>query len=93
MAVVACVMIPVIYLVIGAAGAGQDGIDYLLRTRTILIVGNSLGLMLTTTFLATLIAIPFAWLTSRCDLPARQAIPGAGAGGDGHPVLSDSRCL
>ena len=72
LAVVACVMIPVAYLVIGAVGAGQDGVDYLLRTRTILIVSNSLALMLATTFLATLIAIPFAWLTGRCDLPARR---------------------
>ena len=32
-------------------------------------MGNSVGLMLTTTLLATLIALPFAWLTSRCDLP------------------------
>ena len=38
-----------------------------------MIVGNSMGLMLTTTLaFATLIAIPFAWLTSRCDLPARR---------------------
>ncbi len=72
LAVVACVMIPVVYLLIGAVSAGQDGIDYLLRTRTILIVGNSVSLTLATTLLATLIAIPFAWLTSRCDLPARR---------------------
>ena len=72
LAVVACVMIPAAYLVIGAIGAGQEGIDYLLRARTVRIVGNSVGLMLATTLLATLIALPFAWLTSRCDLPARR---------------------
>ena len=72
LAVVAVVMIPVAYLIIGALSAGQDGVDYLLRTRTILIVGNSIGLMLATTFFATMIAIPFAWLTGRCDLPYRR---------------------
>lgn len=70
--VVACVMIPVAYLVIGAVSAGQEGIDYLLQTRTARVVANSVALMLMTTLLATLIALPFAWLTSRCDLPARR---------------------
>ncbi len=72
LAIVAVVMIPVAYLIIGAMSAGQDGLDYLLRTRTILIVGNSIGLMLATTIFATVIAIPFAWLTGRCDLPYRR---------------------
>ena len=72
LAVVAVVMIPVVYLVIGAAGAGQEGIDYLMRTRTLRIIGNSIGLMAASTFCATLIALPFAWLTSRSDLPWRR---------------------
>ena len=70
--VVAVVMIPVVYLVIGAISAGPEGIDYLLRARTLLIVGNSLGLMITVTVCATMIAIPFSWLTSRCNLPGRH---------------------
>ncbi len=67
-------MIPVFYLVGGAVGAGQEGVDYLLRARTLLIIGNSIALMLATTFFATLIGLPFAWLTSRTDLPARRAL-------------------
>jgi len=73
MVVVAIVMIPVVYLIIGAVNAGQDGIDYLLRARTLRIVGNSLGLAAAATLGATAIAIPFAWLTSRSDLPGRRA--------------------
>ncbi|MCY3834257.1 MAG: iron ABC transporter permease [Chloroflexi bacterium] len=73
LAVVAVVMIPVVYLAFGAINAGQEGIDYLLRARTLRIIGNSLSLMATATVCATLIAIPFAWLTSRSDLPGRRA--------------------
>ena len=72
LAVVAVVMIPVIYLIVGAVSAGQEGIDYLIRTRTLRIVGNSIGLTAAATLCATAIAIPFAWLTSRSDLPWRR---------------------
>ena len=72
--VVMVVMIPVVYLISGAIGAGQEGIDYLLRARTVLIIANSIALMLVTTLLATLIGVPFAWLTSRTDLPARRVL-------------------
>ncbi len=72
LAVVAVVMIPIAYLLLGAASAGQDGIDYLMRARTLRIVGNSVSLMGAATLFATLIALPFAWLTSRSDLPWRQ---------------------
>ena len=73
LAVVAVVLIPIVYLILGALSAGQEGIDYLIRARTLRIVGNSIGLMLSATFCATLIAVPFAWLTSRSDLPWRRA--------------------
>lgn len=70
--VVAVVMIPVVYLVIRAIGAGQDGIDYLLKERTLQIIGNSIGLMLSVSCFASLIGIPYAWLTARSDLPYRR---------------------
>lgn len=73
LAVVAVVMIPVVYLALGALNAGQEGIDYLIRARTLRIIGNSLSLMAAATICATLIAVPFAWLTSRSDLPWRRA--------------------
>ena len=70
--VVAVVMIPLLYLIIGAVSAGQEGIAYLLRERTLRIAGNSMALTVAVTFFATLIALPFAWLTSRSDLPGRR---------------------
>ncbi|MYA94658.1 MAG: iron ABC transporter permease [Chloroflexi bacterium] len=70
--VVAVVMIPIGVLVLRAAGAGTEGLDYLLRPRALRIIGNSVSLMLAATALATAIALPFAWLTARCDLPGRR---------------------
>ena len=71
--VVAIVMTPIAFVIIRALGAGQEGIDYLLRARNLRIVANSLALMLTTTIFASAIGIPYAWLTSRSDLPWRRA--------------------
>ncbi len=71
-AVVAVVLIPVAFIIYRAIGAGQEGIDYLLKTRNLRIVGNSIALMIAVTLLASCIGVPFAWLTSRCDLPGRQ---------------------
>ncbi len=71
--VVAIVMIPIAFVIIRALSAGQEGIDYLLKARNLRIVGNSLALMLVTTICASVIGIPYAWLTSRSDLPWRRA--------------------
>lgn len=70
--VVAIVMTPVAFVIIRAFGAGQEGINYLLKARNLQIVANSLALMLATTMLASAIGLPFAWLTSRSDLPWRR---------------------
>ena len=70
--VVAVVMIPVAYLFVSALGAGQDGIDYLLKDRTLDIIGHSVVLMISVTFFASLIGVPYAWLTARSDLPYRR---------------------
>jgi len=70
--IVAFVMIPVLYLVVRAVGAGQEGIDYLLTERTLQVIGNSLALMVSVTLFASFIGVPYAWLTARSDLPYRQ---------------------
>ena len=70
--VVAVILIPAVYLILRGLGAGQEGLDYLLRARTLMVIGNSLALMISVTFFATLIALPYAWLTSRSDLPWRR---------------------
>ena len=70
--IVAFVMIPVLYLIVRAVGAGQEGIDYLLTERTLQVIGNSTVLMISVTLFASLIGVPYAWLTARSDLPYRQ---------------------
>ena len=72
LAVVAVVMIPIAFIIFRAIGAGQEGIDYLLKARNLRIVFNSVVLMIAVTFFASLIAVPYAWLTSRSDLPGRR---------------------
>ncbi|MDE2819945.1 MAG: iron ABC transporter permease [Chloroflexota bacterium] len=73
LAVVTIVMIPIAFVIIRALSAGQEGLDYLTKARNLGIVGNSLALMLATTVFASVIGIPYAWLTSRSDLPWRRA--------------------
>ncbi|PJF20886.1 MAG: iron ABC transporter permease [Phototrophicales bacterium] len=66
------VMIPVIYLTVRALGVGQEGIEYLLKDRTMQIISNSLVLMVSVTGFASLTGVPYAWLTARSDLPYRR---------------------
>ena len=70
--IVIFVLMPVLYLMIKAVGAGQEGIEYLLKERTLTIIGNSIVLMLSVTFFASLIGVPYAWLTARSDLPYQR---------------------
>ena len=72
LAIVAVVMAPVVFVVIRAIGAGMEGVEYLLKARNLRIIGNSILLMATVTGCATLIGLPYAWLTSRSDLPWRR---------------------
>jgi iron(III) transport system permease protein len=70
--IVALVSLPLVYLGVRALGAGQEGIDYLLNERTLIVVVNSLMLTAAVVFAAALIGVPFAWLTARTDLPLRR---------------------
>lgn len=70
--IIGATLVPVLYLMMRALGAGTDGIDYLMRPRTMSIITNSLQLMIACTLSATLIGVPFAWLTARTDLPLRR---------------------
>ncbi|RMG88591.1 MAG: iron ABC transporter permease, partial [Chloroflexi bacterium] len=70
--IVSVVLLPIAYLIIRAAGAGEEGIAYLLKERTLRIVWNSLTLVLSVTLSAAVIGVPFAWLTSRTNLPFRR---------------------
>ncbi|MEM9954694.1 MAG: iron ABC transporter permease [Chloroflexota bacterium] len=71
--IIAMVTLPLVYLFIRGIGTGDEvAIEYLLRPRTIEIMLNSLWLVVAVTISAGAIGIPFAWLTTRSDLPLRR---------------------
>lgn len=72
LAIVALVSLPIGYLIIRAAGAGEAGLAYLLDARTLSVMSNSLLLTAAVVAAAALIGVPFAWLTARTDLPFRR---------------------
>lgn len=63
-------LLPLAYLVYRAAGVGwTEGVDLLFRMRTVRVMWNSLILVCSVTTLSLALALPFAWLTERTDLP------------------------
>lgn len=71
-AVVAVVLLPLLYLVLRALGVGADGLAYLLHPRTLAVIGSSLALAAAVTLAAGAVGVLFAWLTARTDLPLRR---------------------
>jgi iron(III) transport system permease protein len=72
-AVLALVGLPLVYLVVRAAGGGADAWDVLLRPRTGELVAETAVLVALVTGAAVLVAVPLAWLVTRTDLPGRRA--------------------
>lgn len=72
LAVALVMLLPLAYLFLRAMGAGNEGVAYLLRERTLGIVWNSITLTVAVTISALIIGVPFAWLTTRTDLPLRR---------------------
>ena len=71
--VAVAITLPLVYLVIRAAGIGGDEFWALIsRPRNITVFLNSAAMAATVTLLSTLIAIPLAFLTVRTDLPGRK---------------------
>jgi iron(III) transport system permease protein len=70
--IVAILLTPVGYLVMRALDAGQDGIEYLMRPRTMTIIQNSVLLVSAVAVGSAVIGVPFAWLTTRTNLPLRR---------------------
>ena len=63
-------LLPLAYLLYRAAGVGwTQAVDLLARMRTVQIMWNSLILVCGVTTLSLALALPFAWLTERTDLP------------------------
>src|SRR5690606_17940969 len=65
-------MLPILYLVMRALDADTVMLNYLLSSQGLAVIGRSLGLMGAVMAGTLLIGIPFAWLTSRTDLPLRR---------------------
>jgi iron(III) transport system permease protein len=70
--IIAITSLPMLYLLLRASASGQAGIDYLLQARTLSILGNSLLLTVAVVAISGLIGVPFAWLTTRANLPLRR---------------------
>lgn len=69
---VALMLLPILYLVVRAAGAGEAAWEALWRVRTLQTLWRTLALSGAVTTASALIAVPLAWLTTRTDLPLRR---------------------
>ncbi len=70
--IAAVVLLPMVYLGVRAFETGGEGIDYLLNERTLGVIANSIVLMIAVVVAAAVIGVPFAWLTTRSNLPFRR---------------------
>lgn len=70
--IVAFILLPILYLIFRAAGAGMEGIYYLLDVRTLGVISNSVVLAVGVVLASSVIGVIFAWLTARTDLPFRR---------------------
>jgi iron(III) transport system permease protein len=65
-------LLPLVYLIIRAIGVEGDALGFILRPRTIAVVGGTIALALLVGLGTILIGVPVAWLTTRTDLPGRR---------------------
>lgn len=69
------VLLPLVYLLIRAFDASPDQLmDIVFRYRNLTLLGNTILLAGGILFLDTLIALPLAYLSVRCNIKARRAI-------------------
>ena len=68
----AAMALPAVYLLIRGAGASDQAWDLLFRVRTLETLWRTLLLIVCVTSLSAVIAVPFAWLTLRTNLPYRR---------------------
>ena len=71
-AVAAAMALPVAYLALRALGAGMDAVSMLLRFHTVETLLRTVALVGVVTVASVAIAVPYAWLTTRTDLPLRR---------------------
>ncbi|MFY9264267.1 MAG: iron ABC transporter permease [Solirubrobacterales bacterium] len=65
-------LLPLLYVVIRAAGADAGAWNRLLSARTGELLFNSVGLSLAVAVTAIVISLPYAWLVTSTDLPGRR---------------------
>lgn len=70
--VAAAVLLPTAYLLLRALAADAEASAALLRAGTWATLARTAWLAVAVTALATVIAVPLAWLTARTDLPLRR---------------------
>jgi iron(III) transport system permease protein len=70
--VAAAMLLPLVYLVVRGAGAGERALDIALEPQTLRVLGNTALLAGIVTTASIAIAVPLAWLTTRTDLPGRR---------------------
>lgn len=70
--VAAAMLLPIAYLVVRTAGAGEEALHLLLRGRTLEVLANTAVLALTVTAATSAIGVTLGWLTVRTDLPLRR---------------------
>ena len=66
------ILLPQVYLVLRALGAGDQVWELLFRARTLEILGRTAVLTVAVTAVSLAISLPLAWLTTRTDLPLRR---------------------
>ena len=66
-------LLPIAYLVVLTATAGESAVALALRDRTLGVLGRTVMLAGTVTTLAVVVGVPVAWLTTRSDLPGKRA--------------------
>ena len=70
--IAAAMLLPLAYLLYRALGVGPRAVDLLFQPRTAVVIANSVSLAVVVTLLSLLIALPWAWLTVRTDIPGRR---------------------
>lgn len=70
--VVGLALVPLVYLLMRAAGASPLAWQQLFQPRTLRILSNSLLLAVTVTVSSIVLAVPLVWLLVRTDLPGRR---------------------
>lgn len=77
-AVVALLSLPLVYLVIRVTGSGR-ALEILAERTTWRLVWNTVLLAAGVVTASVLVGVPYAWLVTRTDLPARRVWAAAGA--------------